>query len=127
MRCPDCNRFVAYNQDDPEVELEVTSEGVTGDVRIVLTCEQCGTELKESTFEVSTDDDLTGHEGDEHELDVEADAEPTTRTEGHGRGTKTFYGYHMTYKVTCSCTPGQPVLSEEWGDDVQASSMDELT
>lgn len=58
MKCPSCNKFAGYDTGtEPEVELESTGDGagveVHGTVRIVLTSECCGDELKESTFEVS--------------------------------------------------------------------------
>jgi hypothetical protein len=71
MRCPDCNKFVSYDDTtEPEHNLEINDNGdgsmqVTGDVKIVLTCAECGTELKEYTFEVDEtvgfDFDKTGH------------------------------------------------------------------
>jgi hypothetical protein len=54
MRCPDCNKFVAY---DTEAEPEEQDSGTDGTVvkatvRRVLTCEQCSTELKEAELEL---------------------------------------------------------------------------
>ena len=56
-RCPDCNKFVAYDDSqDPEHNVDVDPEGrISGDVRIFLACEQCGTELKEGSFDVEKD------------------------------------------------------------------------
>lgn len=65
MRCPDCNRFVAFDyEQEPEVDLspmftglqEVTTE-IT--VRHLLTCAECGTELKEANEEDSFSFDYT--------------------------------------------------------------------
>lgn len=57
MVCPECNRFPSKDTDnEPEGELEVSDDGmVTGDVRIFNTCENCGTELEETTFNVELD------------------------------------------------------------------------
>lgn len=58
MRCPDCNKFVSYDESaEPEAMLEVETDGtdeatVSGTVRVVLTCAECGTELKETSFDV---------------------------------------------------------------------------
>lgn len=59
MRCPDCNRFVSY--DEPQAESnndesikfdKETHEGtIAGSVRVMLPCGECGTELKESTID----------------------------------------------------------------------------
>ena len=44
MRCPDCNKFVAFDTDvDPEVSVSVENDGsITGNVRIVNNCAECG-------------------------------------------------------------------------------------
>lgn len=56
MKCPSCNKFAAYNTDnEPEIELQCDRGQVTGTVRILLTSECCGDELKESTFDVEMD------------------------------------------------------------------------
>ena len=57
MRCPDCNKFVSFDEADPEVNtLGIDEDGqVNAEVRIVNTCADCGTELKEITFEMEHD------------------------------------------------------------------------
>jgi hypothetical protein len=53
MRCPDCNKFVSLElADEPEAELEVSEGVVSGTVRLVRQCADCGTELKEASFDV---------------------------------------------------------------------------
>lgn len=135
MRCPDCNKFVAYDIEvEPEVtSLEIDEDGhVTASVTRTLGCGECGTELKSAEIELEGDnDDVTEHlkrEGT-HELIIEDESvEPTDRTDGKGRParyTRTYYGVRLSYRVTCSC-------DDKWAaegdleDDVQASSMDEL-
>jgi len=50
MRCPDCNRFVSYDEPEAEVDSYNFSEKqLTAEVRIVLKCAECGEELKEAT------------------------------------------------------------------------------
>ena len=65
MRCPDCNKFVSYDDSaEPEVnDLEVSPEGgISGSVRVFLPCGECGTELKEYTFDIDTEVELPkGH------------------------------------------------------------------
>lgn len=56
MICPSCNKFAAYNTDnEPEIELQCEAGQVTGTVRIWLTSECCGDELKETNFDVEMD------------------------------------------------------------------------
>jgi hypothetical protein len=177
MRCPDCNKFVAYDDsNEPEADdADVDAEGrVSGTVRVYLACAECGTELKEANFDLESDftDSVTAHkqtvadkltdavdnavsaaeakakaEGkteseieqagqaakeaveeahEECELEAEVEAELTSRTTGKGRGTKTFYGYHATVRVKCSCGDYESGDNEH-DDDMQASQMDELT
>lgn len=50
MRCPDCNKFVPFDEGDvDDIEAEIDED--TGEVmisgRVVLPCAECGTELKE--------------------------------------------------------------------------------
>lgn len=140
MRCPDCCKFVSLDTDvDPEVDLEVddTTGEITGTVRIVNACQDCGNELAEATFDVDVefpeaedhkkdhaDDDMVQEGLDSHELELEeAEVERTDGSEGKGRGTRTFYGASATLKVKCSCGTQ---WAKEWSDKVQASHMDEL-
>jgi hypothetical protein len=172
MRCPDCDKFVPYGEQDPELNLDVTQHfsdkdvedavrlvgdvakaigasagdgvmpvSITGNVRIALTCEQCSTELKEASLELELDVDVPVNppdgtewaEDSEWELDGET-AENHQRTEGKGGGTKTFYGARVSGNLTRVFT-GPEVIGKfdkvavpfEWYDDIQASSMDELT
>lgn len=127
MRCPDCNKFVPYNSDEePETDqLEVSDEGqVTGSVRIVNSCEECGTELKEANIDIdhtlgldesgkdghgsqSTFEEgqtIEAHTGEGHELSFEAAGEGRdSYNTGRGRRAPTMYGFEIEFKVTCSC------------------------
>ena len=136
MRCSDCNKFVSFDEQDPEIEdISVDDEGsVQANVRIVNACDQCGAELKEATLDMETDDpcdayrlhleDVKG-EAKDHKLEVEeTSSSRTQRSEGKGRGTKTFYGATIDYKVTCGCGKFEHEGTME--DDTQASSMDEM-
>lgn len=53
MRCPDCNKFVSYaNDEEPEIDTEEI-DGVgnyTIEVRLPKNCAECGTELKSNSF-----------------------------------------------------------------------------
>lgn len=137
MRCDQCNKFVSFEEDDPEVEdLEVDEDGsVTGTVRIVNTCAECGQELKEATLDIDSRVDVPdGHKGEGHELTVEEAGSERTSRSGYykkgewvsagGRYAKTYYGASVDYTVTCSC--GNFTAEGQWEDDVQASGMEEM-
>ncbi len=144
MRCPDCNKFVGYDQPDPEVnDVTVDGDTVRASVRVVLNCAECSTELKEAEVEAEAEIDseiLEAHpEKDDagnptnHSLEVEEGSiDPTDRTEGKGRGMRTFYGFELEATLSCSC--GGPIRPDgeeteetiNLSGDVQASSMDEV-
>jgi peptide subunit release factor 1 (eRF1) len=131
MRCPDCNKFAAFEEADPEVEdIGVEQSAVTAHVRITNNCADCSLELKEATLEMDSDviEELSQHEEQEgHTLTVEEDeSERTMRVEGKGRGAKTFYGARLTYTVKCEKEGCDFEHSGELTDDVQASAMEEV-
>jgi hypothetical protein len=117
-RCPDCNKFVSFEQADPEVELEVelakeedgkpAEVNVTGTVRLVLNCGECSTEMAEANPDFEIEVPLTHQEADEHEVElVEEFAEPSDRYDGKpgtpSRYRRHFYGADISGKVRCSC------------------------
>jgi len=148
MRCNSCNKFVGY--DEPEVEedqgaAEVTAEvsedkttvtfAVAGCVNVSLNCAECGERLKESSIEFEhTTDPVKLPEGFTYVEDsacwTDNGADGMSRTEGKGRGTKTFYGFELEgtidYQITQLDLPkdAEP-LNVSITDDVQASHMDE--
>jgi hypothetical protein len=103
MRCEQCQKFVSYDDStDPEVNnLEVDDAGrISGEVRIVLTCDECSTELKEASFEIDFEPDdaspygefLKKHDGKGHELSLEENSfELTSRQESQVKPP----GYHV--------------------------------
>ncbi len=128
MRCPSCNKFVGYEEVEPEMEFSIDADGhVIGSVRIVNACQECGEELKEAVFDIDFAPKIDEKHKD-HAFGVELnDIERTCRSEGKRRGTKTFYGAKVEIVVTCDdCEGGPVVASLSWSDDEQASSMDEL-
>ena len=127
-RCPDCSKFVSHEEQEPEIEVEMDGSAVTGTVRIVNACQDCGTELTECTFDVHEEiTDADAHKGGGHAMSVEVSLEErTSRAEGRGRKPRTFYGFSFHYIVTCSCTPGEEVQSGDATDDCQASEMESL-
>jgi hypothetical protein len=139
MRCPDCNKFVAYEQQDPEVDLTVDddraedqeegSATVTASVRLVLACAECGTELKEATVEGQVVVDVKHPRGEDHTLDVEEDGTETSCHQDGKEGTparyrRTYYGADVSFAVKCSC--GVEVGTGSVSPEEQASAFDEL-
>ncbi len=129
MRCPDCNKFVSLDLQDPEVEIELEGESVKASVRIVRACAECGTALKEATlemedtFEGPDPEDAQG-EDKEHDLEVEETGVDSIE-EGGGRYAKSYYGASVDYSVTCSCGckfEHNGVMSGK----IAASHMDEM-
>jgi len=117
-RCGDCNKFVGFEEQEPEINsIDIDEDGhVTVEVCIVNACDQCGTELTEANFNPENDhaEDCKGHtvgtypEGEEHKLSVEeTDSERTSRSDGKpgtpSRYRRSFYGFVLHYVITCSC------------------------
>lgn len=133
-QCPDCNKLAGLETQDPEdVELEIEGSEVQARFRVVRNSACCGTEMKEANFEPEMDladkhaAVLKAHDGEGHELSIEeTGVELIERSEGRGRGTRSFYGATVSFDVTCSCQE-EPILSESISDDCQASHFDELT
>lgn len=77
MRCDQCNKFAAYDDStEPEVDVDLNDDGTfNGNVRIVLTCNDCSQELKEASFDFDgevPEELLKEHKGDGHSLELEA-------------------------------------------------------
>lgn len=152
MRCPDCNKFVPYDTEaEPEANLELDDSGqLTGDVRRVLPCGECGTELKDTTFDIDVDlneilqindkpanlTDCSG--GGDHEWDWESAEDPSVSADErmetkdkHGKPIKNsrymtqYYGVLIEGTVKCKLCGLE--ASYEVKDEASASSFDELT
>lgn len=135
MRCQSCNKFAAPNFDEPEVNnLDMDLDGtVTYDVRLVLTSECCGDEMKSYNFDGSEplpEEIIKKHTGviegteDEHELEcTEGDAEGTEEMVKR----KHYYGFNLNYTVRCSCQKdSDPDLFEgSFDDKIASSAMEE--
>ena len=115
-RCSSCNKFVGVAQGedfefDPEVECEKPTgpDGrdvlvtVTGEVRLVLTCADCGDDLMATTQDAELEATLR------HTADCPMTEDPgcaafvssTDRFEGKGRRAKHFYGADISVTLTC--------------------------
>lgn len=138
MRCDQCNKFVSFEEAEPEVnDLSISEDGqVTASVRIVNQCQDCGQELTETTFDMEYDhsEQCKEHQGEGHGLEIEEDGCERTSRSGYfkkgqfvfacGRYAKTFYGMALNYSVTCEC--GKLELSGTLEDECQASGMEQL-
>lgn len=125
MRCPNCNKFVSF--DEPNVESSDVEVSPTGDVMytadIELCCAECGTQLK--TGQVEPYETVIDHDV-EKECELSAEIvmeEGNVRTEGSGRYVKTFYGVRADIKIVCTCGFETNL---ELTSHVQASAMDEV-
>ena len=127
MRCPQCNKFVALSSEtEPEAELECDDNSVSGTVRIVLTCEECGEEMKQAEFDVQEDVNLTDdrHCGDRS---VEVDSvEMTERTFTDPKTKKktTMFGFELSGHLECSC--GADIGSFNAEEEIDTNEMEEL-
>jgi len=162
MRCPDCNKFVPNGDPEAEVqsgenfeaEIEETERAEDGktiiertllikcepEVRVMIPCGECGTELKDTTFNFEMEHSHeceklpkeTPAEGIEIEGTIEAEATDDYKTKDrHGKAIKNpryqahLYGAEVTATVTCPFCQEQIEFSES--DSIESSSMDELT
>jgi hypothetical protein len=135
-RCNDCNKFVGFEQADPEDNLDIeagdrdTATGIqtatiNGDIRIVLQCSECGTDLREANIDVDESVEFTHEPKDcdgDLEIDVDSDSS-NDRYEGKGRGAKHFYGADV--EVTISCSKCKATVSHSFSVEEQSSSFDE--
>lgn len=118
-RCPDCNKFVGYEQAEPELDLSVeldkaedgTPEGadVTGSVRMVLNCAECGSELAEASLDINDCNVALEHkEAESHDVEVvDESADANDRYDGKpgtpSRYRRHYYGADISGTVQCSC------------------------
>ena len=136
MRCDQCNRFVSYDL-PPQAEIldhEIANLTAKAQVRIVLTCAECSTELKETEIEITAAIEHACGEGmsdDDFEME-EPDVEGTDRIESlskkgraiPARYRRTFYGAEVKFKCTCQRCEEEIELSAS--GEAPASEFDEL-
>lgn len=136
MRCPDCNKFASLElSDDIEVtNLEVENdEGdgrVLGNIRIVLNCVDCGSEMKEANFDIEQTIELKHTEdcpekGASAELEVEFDPSGVDEFDPpKAKRQKHLYGAEGTILVKCPACKAS--ASSAYKETVQSSHMEEL-
>jgi len=105
IRCPECRKFARLEPGDVQVDgIDVDADGViSGVVRILGICADCGEELAEgmADFDGQIDDDLVEeHTGEGHELLAE---DEDAKSEVRGSGRNTEYGAIVTYAIRCKC------------------------
>jgi transcription initiation factor TFIIIB Brf1 subunit/transcription initiation factor TFIIB len=141
-KCPNCPQFTGKNvENDPEDNLEVSDDGVvTGTVRIYNACEECGTELEETTFDVEIDlsDLVAEHRKECKNLKEKGDglslSANVSRTDEAGRDRygkpianpryrKRMYGIEVEAHLTCDAC-GEQFADGDFEDSVQASGME---
>ena len=145
MRCQSCQRFVPFA--DPEAELEsseISDDTVTGSIRVMLACGDCGTELKENTFDLEgeiehecdpakVDKDFDPDASEQFELESTPDVEATDRMEDKDwkgktisniRYMKRMIGAEM--RATVRCNRCGEIFTVEASDEEQASGFNEL-
>lgn len=128
-RCNDCGKFVSIEEEDPEVNEETINDDGTYlvTIRIVNSCGACGTELRESQLDFGGDFELSDKKIAKHSDDFRMEVEDVGRTgksEGTGRGTKTFYGAEAM--LTLYGRNDKELASVHVVDYVQASHMDDI-
>lgn len=152
MRCPDCNKFVPY--DEPQCEtgsVDVDGTMVRTQVTVQLNCAECGGTLKDAEIEAEVEIDHTCKPEAEREKDwtpdpdyVEADGEEQFEVADEGspegndrledkdrhgktiknyRYMKRFYGF--TQEVDIKCRKCGETFSVRLSGEVQASSFNE--
>jgi len=138
MRCPDCSKFVSY-EDPPTVEVNDSSidgKTLTVELRVTLLCADCSTQLKGADLTAEAEIEHECDEGKGKEPDFEVDGDPsadgtsrqqTTDKRGKpiksARYMKTFYGAEITASVTCQhCEEDVEVTMTA---EEQASAFDE--
>jgi len=132
-RCPDCNKFVSIEMAEPEWTSTPEAEGgnISGEVRLVQTCAECGTELAEANLPVEAEHELKHEDGcklakdDNAELEVDYEAVNNDRMEGKGRGAKHFYSADISLVVTCpEC---KATVTVDTNVEEQSSCFESLT
>lgn len=124
MRCPDCNKFVSGELEDPHVDdVDVADGQVLLTTSITLVCADCGTPLKEAEFQQTAELPpavVAAHAG--HALSVAvSDAEPT---EEKGPRGATLYGFVASVAVTCAC--GVSIAPVQFAEEIKVAAMDDL-
>jgi phage FluMu protein Com len=131
-RCSTCNKWPELEQAEPEVDISLDGDIISGTVRIVLQCTQCNDDIKEATFDVEVDvSEHLKHKCPDEEIgegwtvdmpDIEA---MTRQHPPKAQRRTTFYGAQGDIILKCQC--GEVEEQIPWSDEIKASHMEELT
>ncbi len=114
--------------EDADLTFEPEAGTITGSIRVVRKCGECGDELKEANFDIEQDTGLGEVElkaGEE--VEVEADT-PEPSESGGGRYAKNMVGFSVNVSVYKVLKSGEKVeiWQGEIADNMPASGFDEL-
>lgn len=133
MRCPNCNKFVSYDEPEAQVDsVELNGGTLSANVRLVLNCSECGGELKDAELEAHKEIE---HECDACDLEIADEGTPDTfsrlqdkdrrgKTIKSSRYMKTFYGFSLECSINCTKC-GESIEAQLDGEE-QASGFNEL-
>jgi hypothetical protein len=127
---------------------EVDGDNISAEVRVVLNCAECGTEMKEwnSTLEEMLNDEATIHKEENpdeeaHVIEAEWEGDPEISDEYRPRHKPKpnkkgvvkpvpyryqIHYYKLTGTINLSCSCGATLGSVEVEDEMEASGFDEL-
>ena len=130
MRCPECNEFVSFKEEEAEIDsIEIDEDGtVQIEIRITNSCSDCHAELTEAYLDIYSSVDLTGHAhrsgicNENLKISVR-NAKRINKMEDKDKGVKKFYGARVLFIVSCSCGFS---FAQEATDYEEAYNMESL-
>lgn len=144
-RCPDCNKFVPNGEPEAELQSEDLSYGndsYEAEVRVMIPCGECGTELSEYNFSVELEidhlceksadpdeEDLLDSQYELVDTDVSVVDEYETKDKNgkiikNQRYQKHMYGYEIS--VQCKCLRCQEIIVLDGKETEQSSAFESL-
>lgn len=146
MRCPDCSKFVSFDEPEPELNsVELDGSTLRASVRVVLKCADCGNELKDAEIEAEKEiehdckneaEKARREKAGEELFEVTDDGEPAGNDrfqdkDRHGRPIKRarymrhYYGFDLETTVKCLCCGEEDIAVATEGEE-SASGFNEL-
>lgn len=112
--CSNCAKFVSLELTDPEDQgFDIgTDEMITGDVRMLLSCADCGSEMADATVSFEEDAELehtAACQEEERELTLDG-PELDYDEEGGGRFSKHLYMVKASMSVKCETCGAERTL-----------------
>jgi hypothetical protein len=118
VRCEQCCKFVSYDEPQMDVQDESIDEdgNILVSVHMVLPCMECGTELKETIFELETQIE---HECKHAKKEASGVKKPVpSRYQTH------YYSVWVSGRATCSKCKEQ--IDFTMTDEISAGGMEEI-